>query len=251
MKIALLSDIHANRQALEACLAHARTQDAQQFALLGDLVNYGADPVAVVEQCMALAERGAIVLQGNHDVLAIAPPARMENLSDLCAPWTHAQLSPAHRAFLSALPLTARRDTALFVHASADNPERWHYITDTTAAERSMRAASQIDPAIRHIFSGHVHIQALYFLTTTAKLMRFVPEPGVPVPVPTHRRWLAVVGAVGQPRDGDPRAAYALFDTDAAQITFHRVPYDHAGAAAASRAAALPSYFADRLEQGR
>lgn len=80
------------------------------------------------------------------------------------------------------------------------------------------------------MFSGHVHEQVLYFLTPTAKLMRFAPEPGVPVPVPPHRQWLGIVGSVvGQPRDGDARAMYALFDDTARQITFYRVPYDHCG----------------------
>ena len=94
--------------------------------------------------------------------------------------------------------------------------------------------------------------QALYFLTPTAKLMRFTPEPGVAVPVPSHRQWLAIVGSCGQPRDDDARAMYALFDSDAATLTFQRVPYDHIAAAAAVRAThALPLYFADRLEWGR
>ena len=140
---------------------------------------------------------------------------------------------------------------ALLVHASADGPERWHYVADSNAAERSMAAATQIDPAIRYVFSGHVHEQALYFLTPTAKLMRFSPQPGVPVPVPPHRQWLAIVGSCGQPRDGDTRAMYALLDAGAATITFQRVRYDHMAAAAAVRASGLPAFFADRLEKGR
>jgi diadenosine tetraphosphatase ApaH/serine/threonine PP2A family protein phosphatase len=81
--------------------------------------------------------------------------------------------------------------------------------------------------------------------------MRFAPQPGVPVPVPMHRQWLGIVGSAGQPRDRDVRAMYALFDERAATVTFHRVPYDHAGAAAAIRATPLPAFFADRLESGR
>ena len=136
------------------------------------------------------------------------------------------------------------------MHASADAPEQWRYVKDSNAAERSMMAAQAIDPAIRYVFCGHVHEQALYFLTPTAKLMRFAPEPGVPVPVPPHRQWLAIVGSVGQPRDGNARAMYALFDDAARQITFHRVPYDHLDAAAAIRAAGLPDFYAERLEKG-
>lgn len=251
MKIALLSDIHANRQALAACIAHARAQGAGQFALLGDLVGYGGEPVAVLDQAMDLAQQGALLVQGNHDALALAPPATPRNRGELGAQWTHDRLTRAHHAFLQALPLTARLGTsALLVHASADAPSQWRYVEDASAAERSMDAARTLDPAIRYVFSGHVHEQVLYFLTPTAKLMRFAPEPGVPVPVPPHRQWLAIVGSVGQPRDGDARAMYALFDDVAATITFHRVPYDHLAAAAAIRAAGLPAFYADRLESG-
>lgn len=252
MKIALLSDLHANRQALAACLQHARAQGAEQFALLGDLVGYGGDPVAVVEQAMALAQEGAVCVLGNHDAMALAPPAAPRNRSELGAQWMHDQLGPEHLAFLTSLPLTARiGPSALLVHASVDAPEQWRYVEDSGAAERSMAAAQAIDPAIRYVFCGHVHEQALYFLTPTAKLLRFAPEPGVPVPVLPHRQWLGIAGSVGQPRDGDARAMYALFDDLAAQISFHRVPYDHLAAAAAIRAAGLPAFYADRLEAGR
>ncbi len=252
MKIALLSDLHAKLPALDACLEHARAQGAEQFALLGDLVGYGADPGPVLDRVMQLVADGALCVRGNHDDAAVAPPPQVENLGDQSAQWTHPHLSAEQRAFLAGLPLTARMGPdALLVHASADGPERWHYVADSNAAERSMAAATQIDPAIRYVFSGHVHEQALYFLTPTAKLMRFSPQPGVPVPVPPHRQWLAIVGSCGQPRDGDTRAMYALFDAGAATITFQRVRYDHMAAAAAVRASGLPAFFADRLEKGR
>ena len=253
MKHALLSDIHANLPALDACLAHAQAHGAQRIALLGDLVGYGADPGPVLDRCMDLVAAGAQAVRGNHDAGVLHPPAHApRNLGEQSAQWTAPLLSDAHRAFLHSLPLTARLGMdALLVHASADAPERWHYISDGNLAERSMAAATQIDPQIRYVFSGHVHEQALYFLTPTAKLMRFSPQPGVPVPVPPHRQWLAIVGSCGQPRDGDTRAMYALFDDEAATLTFHRVAYDHLGAAAHVRASGLPAFFAERLETGR
>ena len=141
--------------------------------------------------------------------------------------------------------------SVLLVHASAHRPERWPYVENSVMAERSMTAASDIDPSIRYVFSGHVHQQSLYYLTPTAKLMRFVPQPGVPIPVPTHRQWLAIVGSCGQPRDGDLRAMYALYDDSAATMTFHRIAYDHAAAIEAVQKSGMPSTFAERLEQGR
>lgn len=253
MKLALLSDIHSNIQALDACVDHAREEGATRFALLGDLVGYGADPAAVVERVRALVQQEqALAVLGNHDLLALEPPAQARQRGELSAQWTHDQLTAEQRAFLRGLPLTARLSPeALLVHASADGPERWHYVVDAGGAERSLSAAAQQDAAVHYVFSGHVHEQALYFMTRTAKLMAFTPQPGVPVPVLPHRRWLAIVGSVGQPRDGDARAMYALFDDAAAQITFHRVEYDVTAAAAAIRAAGLPAFDADRLEQGR
>ncbi|QNN57750.1 metallophosphoesterase family protein [Diaphorobacter ruginosibacter] len=252
MKYALLADLHANLQALDACLEHARSLDVQQFAFVGDLVGYGGNPAEVLDRVMALASGGALCVRGNHDEAALSPPEIPRLVQDLGSAWTHAQLKPLHLSFLENLPLTTRLEQdVLLVHASADAPGKWHYVEDSSAAERSMRAAAEQDPNIRYVFSGHVHVQALYFLTPTAKLMRFAPEPGVAVPVPPHRQWLAIVGSCGQPRDNDPRAMYALYDSDAATITFHRVPYDHMAAAAAVRATrSLPAYWADRLEWG-
>ena len=123
MKLALISDIHANRHALQACLVHARQQGVDQWAFLGDLVGYGADPVAVLDEVMALASQGAWVLRGNHDEMALHPPAAHSTeatLGSQGAQWTHDQLTPWHRAFLTDLPLTLSQDGLLLVHASAD-----------------------------------------------------------------------------------------------------------------------------------
>jgi diadenosine tetraphosphatase ApaH/serine/threonine PP2A family protein phosphatase len=250
MKLALLADIHANIQAFEACLAHASEHGAQQFALLGDLVGYGADPVAVVERAQQLFEQGALLVRGNHDELAVMPPAQVATMGDMTAGWTHAQLSDSQRLFLDKLPLTLVHDTLLLVHASADSPGLWRYIYDERAASASLDAAATL-PAVRYVFCGHVHLQSLYYRGAGADLMKFLPTAGVAVPVPRHRRWLATIGSVGQPRDRNPQAMYALFDTEKLQLTFQRVSYDHHAAAVAIRQAALPALFADRLELGR
>src|SRR5690349_10271784 len=103
MKLALLSDLHANRHALHACLQHARAQGASRFALLGDLVGYGGEPVAVLETVMELVERGALVVRGNHDAAAHGEEPPEATGEQLAAVWTRAQLGPAHRAFLASL----------------------------------------------------------------------------------------------------------------------------------------------------
>ncbi len=250
MKLALLSDIHANIQAFDACLAHAHGLGAQQYALLGDLVGYGADPVAVVQRAQALALAGAMLIKGNHDAMAVTPPVDAKTYGDSTAEWTHDQLDDAQRSFLNDLPMTRQQQTMLLVHASMDGPELWRYVYDERAAAASLDAAAVL-PEVRHVFGGHVHMQTLYYRGAGAGLMKFTPTPGVPLPVPRHRHWLATIGSVGQPRDGNPQAMYAMFDTERLHLTFHRVPYDHEAAAAAIRQAGLPAFMADRLGQGR
>ncbi len=254
MRLALLSDIHANLRALEACLAHARAQGATHFALLGDLVGYGPEPGAVVDRAMALAQAGAIVLQGNHDELAVHG-GEGPTIAHLVARWTHDRLSVLQRAWLQSLPLTATLGPLLVVHATADDPPAWQYIRTAHQAQRSLDAAAG-QPGIRLVFGGHVHTPALWYANRRGDLLAFAPTPGAPIALARHRRWLATVGSVGQPRDGDPRAAYALWDDGAGspgadQLTFHRVPYDHAAAAEAVRRGGLPEAFARRLLEAR
>lgn len=249
MKLALLSDVHANRRALQACLAHARAAGADEFALLGDLVGYGAEPAEVVDAVMQLAATGAAVLRGNHEEAVLAPASEPRSAGQASAAWTRTQLNDGQRRFLGELPLTVTLHGALLVHASAQAPHRWSYVDRPEQAQRCLQAAAQ--QGLQHVLCGHVHEQRLFYRGGAAALIAFEPTPGVPVSVSAHRAWVATVGSVGQPRDGDPRAMYALFDVAQHRLTFHRVAYDHRAAAAAVRHAGLPPDFADRLEQGR
>lgn len=232
--LALLSDVHANIEALTACLEHARASGATRYAFLGDLVGYGADPQDVVDTIKRHAASGAVVVKGNHEAALDSSTADMSDPAALAIEWTRTQLSEEARAWLRALPLCVRDGDLFFVHASADQPERWEYVESAAAAERSTAAAGT-----PWVFSGHVHDQTLYFQTLPAKMGTFRPFPGSIVPVPRHRRWLAIVGSAGQPRDRSPNAAYALFDLSREAITFHRVPYNAASAASKMRAAGL------------
>lgn len=249
MKTALFADVHSNVTALAACLAHARAQGATRFAFLGDLVGYGPDPAEVIEVIAAID--GAIVVKGNHDeAVEVEPKTRdLNDLAYAAIAWTRAALSPAQRRFLAELPLLVTTDDVCFVHSSASNPERWTYVEDGAAARTSLDAAGT-----SYVFSGHVHDQALYFKNPAKKKMSsFVPTPGSAAPVPPRRGWLAIVGSVGQPRDGNPAAAYALFDdADASpSLTFFRIPYDHLETARRMRAVGLPEPLAERIERGR
>ncbi len=246
MKLALLADVHSNLEALEACLAHARAAGAERYAFVGDLVGYGADPAAVLDVVAAHAAAGAIVVRGNHDAAVVDAKAdTMNRAAEEAVAWTRARLSAAHLAFLAQLPLLVREDNMVFVHASADFPDQWNYVTDALHAARSLDAA-----AASYVFSGHVHEPVLYYTGAAERPVAFRPVPGVPIPVPPRRRWLAIVGSTGQPRDGNTAACYAMLDTDRATLTFFRVPYDWRVAAGKVRAAGLPESLARRLEHG-
>jgi diadenosine tetraphosphatase ApaH/serine/threonine PP2A family protein phosphatase len=249
VKLALLADIHANLQALQACLADARARGATQYAFLGDLVGYGADPGAVLDIVMAHVEHGEWAVKGNHDEAAVAPIAGSNRADHAGAAWTHDRLTPAQREFLHELPLTLQHGKMLLVHACAREPQRWTYITRALEAADNMDAAHSLGASL--VFTGHVHEQRLFYQGAVGKLMAFEPTPGVALPVRAHREWLATVGSVGQPRDGDARAMYAIFDDAQAQLMFVRVPYDHEAAAAAIRRAGLPEFNATRLSQGQ
>lgn len=248
MKLAILSDIHANYEALTACLAHARQQGASDHAFLGDLVGYGADPQACLEIIRGHVEQGAIVLRGNHDEAALGGLcAEMNFVAREAAHWTRSQLTAVERTFIAQLPYTAERDgppTQFFVHASADRPDTWEYIAGERAAARCLAATNA-----GLVFAGHVHHPMLYF-STPSGVSAFLPQPGSSVPIPGGRRWLALAGSVGQPRDGSPAASYLLFDTTRRLLTFFRVPYDWVSAAKKIRAAGLPEMLAARLELG-
>ena len=242
--IALLADIHSNLEALEACLAHAREAGARRFVLLGDLVGYGADPEAVIERAMALRDAGAVVVQGNHDAAVAGEDSGLNAAARAAIVWTRGVLPPPHKAFLASLPLVVRDEGRCYVHATPWRPERWDYVDGPTAAARAMEAAGT-----PHAFCGHVHDQRLYFEQANGRAGEFQPTAGTRVPIPRHRRWIAIAGSTGQPRDGNPSAAYALLD-DADGITFHRVPYDHDAAAAKMERAGLPAALVYRVRRG-
>ena len=247
MKLAILSDLHANRQAVEAVWAHARDQGCDQAVLLGDFVDYGADPVWVMEFVMARHQEGAIVVKGNHDD-AIEHEGEPQLGSHVLASiaWTRKQLGAAHIAFIESLPLTATLGDCLFAHANVHDPAHWAYVQGRMEATRSLFAAQQ-----PHVFCGHMHVPCLYHLSSTGKSGEFQPVDDTPIQLSPMRRWLTIPGSVGQPRDGNPAACYATFETDSATLAFHRVPYDHDTAAQRVLDAGLPPSLAQRLRDGQ
>jgi diadenosine tetraphosphatase ApaH/serine/threonine PP2A family protein phosphatase len=245
VRVALLSDIHANRHALEACLEHARSRGVDTHVLLGDFVGYGADAEAVVDIVMQLVAGGAIAIKGNQDAAMERIDSYFKDDARRSRELARTSLREDQQRFLAVLPLVAARDSATFVHASAASPSRWEYVDSPSAALRCSRAAGTT-----YTFCGHVHDQQLYFGVGAGRMRAFTPVMGVPIPMRGLRPWLAIVGSVGQPRDRNPAAAYAIFDDAKREITFFRVAYDHAASAERIRAAGLPEALAYRVESG-
>jgi diadenosine tetraphosphatase ApaH/serine/threonine PP2A family protein phosphatase len=244
--LGVLTDIHANRQALAACLKAARSRGVERLICLGDLVGYGADPEWTVETMMDLVEHGAIVVRGNHDNAIGSLSESMNAEAQAAIEWTRGRLSAAQRRFLADLPMTVAEDDRLYVHSEASSPQRWRYVQAAPDAARSMIATSA-----QITFCGHIHRPALYSMSVTAKMTSFVPVSNVPVQLLRGRQWLAVLGSVGQPRDGDPAAAFVTFDTESREITYCRVPYEVEAAAQRIRDNGLPLWLAERLLVGR
>lgn len=245
MRLGILTDIHANREAFEAVLADIAMRGVDGIGLLGDIVGYGPDPVWCTEHAMRLVADGAFCLKGNHDS-AVTNRAEHLNVTALRAMiWTRTRLSPDHAAFLDALPLTHREGDVLFAHASANDPADWIYVSGEASAMPSFRVTDA-----RVILVGHRHVPALYSHDAAGRVKAQRVPPGQPMPLLTSRRWLAVVGAVGQPRDGVAQAAYAILDTSRNELTFRRVPYDVQKTVAKLRAEGLPESLAMRLNWG-
>jgi len=244
--LALFSDIHANRQAFSACLEAARGRGAQRIVFLGDFVGYGGDPEWTVDTAIRLIADGAVAVRGNHDQAIATTSETMNAQAQVAIEWTRDRLSAPQRRFLAELPLSLQEEDRLYVHSEASAPSRWNYVQSATDAARSLIAT----PA--HVtFCGHIHRPALYSMSTTAKMTSFVPTSGVPIQLLRGRQWLAVLGSVGQPRDGDPAAAFAMYDTKSREITYCLVPYDVEAAARRIRENGLPAWLADRLIAGR
>ena len=243
MLVAICTDIHGNRHAFEAVIAAAEAAGAEEMWCLGDLVGYGAEPDA----CVALAdERCSIVLAGNHD-LAVTGALSLEDFSRgaaLAARWTQDTISKDTMAWLSDLEAAGERQGFGLFHASPRDPV-WEYVLSALTAELCLDATG-----FRVSLIGHSHVA-----------LSFDRPEGMPASGSTRKEgelldigsgeWLINPGSTGQPRDGDPRAAWLVLDTGAWTAEWRRAPYDIAGAQAAIRAARLPDSLAERLQYGQ
>ncbi len=224
MLYALFSDIHGNLHALREVLADIKARKPDRVVCLGDMVGYGAHPNDVVEACRETAD---VIVAGNHDHAAVGllDMAAFNSYAYQAANWTRDQLTPENTAFLRQLPFSAREDKLLFCHASPSQPQQWFYVFSDQDASLSMS-----DSTAATAFIGHTH---------------------VPRDHRTRHGRLINVGSVGQPRDGDPRAAYTLYEETTGHLELVRLPYAVEKAQQAILDVGLPTFLGERLRVGR
>ncbi|MDH3981446.1 MAG: metallophosphatase family protein [Kiritimatiellaceae bacterium] len=241
MKYAILGDIHANLEALTAVLKDAEEQGVTHYACTGDVVGYNADPKACLQLTRNLQCK---IVQGNHDYYAacnesmelFTPMARKSIL------WTRKHLSLFDRKFLRQLPMIIDIETFTIVHSSLSNPHRWNYIFKRNTAEANFR--NQFSNVC---FFGHTHVP-LTFIKGNGPIEKGFYET---MHIRPGYQYLINVGSVGQPRDRNPKAAYAIYDLKAQSVTMRRLDYDMETTQKKIRAAGLPFRNALRLNHGR
>jgi len=247
LRYLVLTDIHANLEALDACLADARDRGFAETLVLGDLVGYGADPNAVIERVQAL--HPVAIVRGNHDKVAcgLEQAEGFNFVAKSAAHWTLDVLTPAHRTWLAELPEGPLEvgDLIEICHGSPFDEDA--YIFDELDAVRALKVATR--PLC---LFGHTHYPATFELSG-GEFDSFVASPAAEVHLPLRdgAKYLVNPGSVGQPRDGDPRAAYAIVDDHLKRVELFRLDYPIAQAQAKVVQAGLPDVLAQRLSVGR
>lgn len=239
-RYAILGDIHSNWSALEAVLADAKSQGATDFVCVGDVVGYNADPVRCLE---AIKETSGVTVMGNHDQYC-STDSPLEGFHPIAAEvvqWTRSQLTAAHKQYLQELKYVRRVGGFTIVHSTLDMPEKWGYVFDTLEAEANFNYQST-----SICFHGHTHVPVVFERQKAVRRVHFTK-----LKLEMGTRYFINVGSVGQPRDGDPRAAYVLYDPGSKSVDLRRIGYDIEATQAAIRNAGLPDRLARRLQFGK
>jgi len=240
MKFAIIADIHANLEAFQVVLEDAKNQNVTHYACLGDVVGYNANP----KECLDIVRKmGMPCVKGNHDEYC-SSEEHLEGFNPAAAEavnWTRGQLSEEDRQWLRDLKYTRMVTTFTIVHATLDAPQRWGYVFDKLAAAASF--TYQNTPLC---FFGHTHVPVAFIRDSVVRggtYSKFKVEAG--------KKYFINVGAVGQPRDNNPKCSYVVYDVSEGTIEQRRLDYDIATAQRKILAAGLPERLAERLAYGR
>jgi predicted phosphodiesterase len=244
MRYFVIADIHANIEALDVCIADAAARGYDRTLVLGDIVGYGPDPNGVIDRVAQLSP--VAIVRGNHDKIAFGlQQAEGFNINArMAAEWTINALTSEHRAWLIGLPQgpTIVDDVVEICHGSPVDEDE--YIFDELDARRALEGSSQ-----RLCLFGHTHVAMVFELAGRA--ISLMPPPDDVLSIQDESKYLVNPGSVGQPRDGNPLAAYAIFDSDALRLEMHRVPYPVERTQQKMAKAGLPEPLIRRLAAGR
>jgi predicted phosphodiesterase len=239
MKFAVLGDIHGNLEALNAVLKDARQNEVQSYACVGDIVGYNANP----SECLALIRQlNTVCVCGNHDHYC-SHSISLNDFHPLAAnvvDWTRSRLADGDIAFLKSLRLVRLVSGFALVHSTLDMPDKWGYVFDELEAESNFNYQSTTV-----CFHGHTHHPAVFEKSGGVRRV----EPGV-IKIILGKKYFINCGSVGQPRDGDPRASYVIYDQEAHEVVFRRVEYDFTLTQQKILDAGLPERLAQRLALG-
>jgi predicted phosphodiesterase len=242
MRIAMISDIHGNLEALSAVLSQIEQQQTDAVYCLGDVIGYGANPAA----CLDLVnEHCDVKLMGNHEY-AVMGQLSTESYNDsarISVKWTQSNLTPRHLQMIEGFAMDHVQDHMYFVHASPYAPEKWHYILNPKQARLAFEHLKQ-----RLCFCGHSHVPAIFAETPEGPPREKVGHDFVPN---EDTRYIINIGSTGQPRDYDPRASFVTYDTETNDVVYTRVQYDIATAQQKMLDADLPEFLSERLAVGR
>lgn len=242
MRTAVLSDIHANLEAFEAVLYHAQKQEVDDYVCLGDVVGYCANPNECIEILQSLP---CPSLLGNHDAAVLNIPINMKQEGRKVINWTRENLSSASLAYLQQMEDVIHRDKVLYCHSNPYRPRNWYYVSEKTYITSSFaRSKAKI------LFVGHTHVPIAITRRNFFCVYVRSPEHATVVPIAERNRQIFNSGSIGQPRDGDSRASYLIYDSLKSQIEFYRISYNIGRAAEKILQAGLPEVFAQRLFSG-
>ncbi|HED09683.1 MAG TPA: metallophosphoesterase [Caldithrix abyssi] len=237
MQIAIISDVHANLEALQTVFEYTRQHDIETVFCLGDSVGYGPNP----NECVTLIkEHCTHVIMGNHDYAAVGlANTEFFNINAKSAiAWTRNQLTTENTNFLKKLPFTTVYEHLLLTHASPKSPSSWEYVLTHQAALKQFKVFKQ-----NICFIGHSHVPIIYTPSAYFTDKKIILERG--------ESYIVNVGSVGQPRDGDPRTCFVLLDTETNSLEYIRLKYDTRKTSEKIKNAGLPSYLADRILYGQ
>jgi predicted phosphodiesterase len=237
MRIAIISDIHGNLEALQVVRQYLQENKIEEIYCLGDIVGYGANPNECLEM---VAQISSLIVVGNHDHAAIGLTNvnYFNDYAKISTYWTYSVLSAANKNFISTLDFTRYRDRILLVHATPSNPSLWHYVLTEQDARNEFESFTQ-----NVCFIGHSHLPVIF-----SNNLGFIKAQNYILS--EQDKYIVNVGSVGQPRDGNPKTCFCVYNSDTGQLEYVRLSYDVALTQEKIVRAGLPVYLADRLLNG-